>query len=555
MQPPHDVAPVETAAMTTRDGVRLDADVWRPAGKGPFPVLLMRQPYGRRIASTPVYAHPSWYARHGFIVVIQDVRGRGTSAGEYRLFVNDAADGADTVRWAAALPGSNGAVGMYGFSYQGNTQLLAAAGLVADGGGAKPLRALAPAMIGWTIRDDWAWEGGAFNLAGGVGWGLQMAAEDARLAGDEEAWLALRAAAASPPLGGPVTASPAVLARWPQYGHYADWVANPDPAPYWDAIAPAGRMAGVDLPMLHVGGWYDTHLAGTLGAFRHFAAAARAPQHLVIGPWTHLGWTGRHPGWDAGPAGESPIDTLQVEWFRYFLAGEGEAPTRLPPVRLFDMGIRAWRGFPTWNDVPARSFYLGGDGRAALLPSSGRLGDLPADAAGEERVVLDPWRPVPAKGGHGAVPMGRVDRADIDHRPDVLTFTTPPLEEEMVLAGSVAAEIFCTADRASFDVSAVLSEVMPDGRALNLTQGYRRVAPGDAVQPVRVEMRATCASIRPGHALRLSLAASDFPAHPVNGGDGAPPSLARAIDAQILTLTVRHGAAAPSRLLLPVLAA
>jgi len=549
-----DLGPVETVAMRTRDGVRLDADLYRPLGRGPFPVLLMRQSYGRRIASTPVYAHPSWYARHGFIVVIQDVRGRGTSEGVYRLFADDTADGADTVRWAASLPGSNGAVGMYGFSYQGNTQLLAAAGLVADDGGTGPLRALAPAMIGWTIRDDWAYEGGAFNLSGGIGWGLQMAAEAARLAGDEEAWLALRAGAASPPVGGSLPASPALLARWPQYGHYADWIANPGPSPYWDAIAPAGRMAGVDLPILHVGGWYDTHLAGTLGAYRHFAAAARAPQHLVVGPWTHLGWTGRHPGWDSGPSGESPVDTLQVEWFRYFLGGEGEAPTRLAPVRLFDMGIRAWRGLSAWNAEPSRAFYLGGDGRAALLPSSGRLGDTPAETIGEERVVLDPWRPVPAKGGHGAAPMGRVDRSDIDHRSDVLTFTTPPLAAELVLAGAVAAELFCTADRPSFDVSAVLSEVLPDGSALNLTQGYLRVAAGDAALPLRVGMRATCATIRPGHALRLSLAASDFPAHPVNGGDGAPPAVARAVDAQIVTLCLRHGAAAPSRLLLPVVA-
>ena len=117
----------ETVSMRTRDGVRLDADLYRPAGKGPFPLLLMRQPYGRKIASTVVYAHPGWYAAHGYIVVIQDVRGSGTSEGDFKLFEHEREDGADTLAWAAALEGCSGRIGMYGFSYQAATQLLAEA--------------------------------------------------------------------------------------------------------------------------------------------------------------------------------------------------------------------------------------------------------------------------------------------------------------------------------------------------------------------------------------------------------------------------------------------
>jgi putative CocE/NonD family hydrolase len=140
--------------MRTRDGIRLDADVYRPAGEGPFPVLLMRQPYGRKIASTVVYAHPSWYAAHGYIVAIQDVRGAGTSEGIFKLFENERADGADALAWAASLEGSNGRVGMYGFSYQAATQLLALAGAL-ESSGPKPA-ALCPAMIGWDVFSDWA---------------------------------------------------------------------------------------------------------------------------------------------------------------------------------------------------------------------------------------------------------------------------------------------------------------------------------------------------------------------------------------------------------------
>ncbi len=160
------VRPKESASMLTRDGVRLDADIYRPDAEGEFPVLLMRQPYGRAIASTVVYAHPSWYAAHGYIVVIQDVRGRGTSQGEFKLFVNEINDGEDAVNWVVNLPGSNGKVGMYGFSYQGMTQLYAAA--------AKPpaLKTICPAMIAYDLYTDWVYEGGAFCLQTNLGWAI-----------------------------------------------------------------------------------------------------------------------------------------------------------------------------------------------------------------------------------------------------------------------------------------------------------------------------------------------------------------------------------------------
>src|SRR5579859_3892411 len=120
------VKPVESAFMVTSDGVRLDADIYRPDDKESYPVLLMRQAYGRRIACTICYAHPAWYAAHGYVVVIQDIRGRGTSEGEFRVCEDDIRDGAETIEWASRLPGTTGVVGMYGFSYQGYNQLLAA---------------------------------------------------------------------------------------------------------------------------------------------------------------------------------------------------------------------------------------------------------------------------------------------------------------------------------------------------------------------------------------------------------------------------------------------
>ena len=152
----------ETVSMRTRDGVRLDADIYRPLmddqSNEKLPVLLMRQPYGRAIASTVVYAHPQWYAARGYIVVIQDVRGRGTSEGEFELFAREKEDGADTINWAAQLTGSTGDVAMYGFSYQGMTQLYAAASRP------EALKTICPAAIAYDLYQDWAYENGAFCL-------------------------------------------------------------------------------------------------------------------------------------------------------------------------------------------------------------------------------------------------------------------------------------------------------------------------------------------------------------------------------------------------------
>src|SRR6516225_9623776 len=200
----------ETASMQTSDGVRLDADVYRPEG-GEYPVLLMRQPYGRRIASTVVYAHPSWYAANGYVVVVQDVRGRGSSEGRFRIFADDVQDGGEAIAWAATLPGSTGRVGMYGFSYQGHTQLLALAA------GRPELRALCPGMTTWDVRTDWAYEGGAFCFANNLYWGIQMAAEQARLAGDVEAFEALYSASRSLPLNSSCPCRPELLERFSRY--------------------------------------------------------------------------------------------------------------------------------------------------------------------------------------------------------------------------------------------------------------------------------------------------------------------------------------------------
>jgi putative CocE/NonD family hydrolase len=545
------VAPPFTVSMRTRDGVRLDADLYRPAGLGPFPVLLMRQPYGRKIASTVVYAHPSWYAAHGYIVVIQDVRGAGTSEGTFKLFEHERADGADALVWAAALDGSNGRVGMYGFSYQAATQLLALAGAL-DSDGVKPA-ALCPAMMGWDVFSDWAYEGGAFCLYGGMSWALQMGAERARLAGDVAAYTEMLAAVKSLLLYEERMAWPAVLQRHARYTHYGDWIENPAPGGYWDRIAPKAALAGRtgDVPTLHVGGWYDKMLEGTLGAWQAMTAS-HAPQKLIVGPWGHIPWGRRSGIVDFGPRASSPIDAEQVRWFDRFLKGRDNGVEREPPVQLFDVGSKAWRSFTGWPEPALQAWHLSSNGLAAARSEDGVLDRRPTAAASLDTLVHDPWRPVPSLGGHDGMPPGPQDRGALDGRTDVACYTSAPLAEPLRVAGRVSAEIHVDADAASHDLCAVLSQVTPDGRALTLTQGYLRVGDATSPGPRLVAMRAVCATIPTGAALRLSLQAASFPAFSVNPGTGASADKARLFDCAVITLALHGGGSKASRLLLPV---
>ncbi|MDX2214729.1 MAG: CocE/NonD family hydrolase [Oculatellaceae cyanobacterium bins.114] len=571
--------------MTTRDQVRLDADVYRPDTADALPVLLMRQPYGRAIASTVVYAHPTWYAAHGYIVVIQDVRGRGSSEGEFDLFAHEIEDGEDAVNWAATLPGSTGQVGMYGFSYQGMTQLYAAAN--------KPvaLKTICPSMIGYDLYTDWAYEGGAFCYQLNLGWAIQLAAETARRQGNVAAYEKLYAAARQGAIANPVCADSKLLKELAPDSFYHDWLTHSKPDEYWDHLSPCRYMQAVDLPMLHIGGWFDTYMRGTLNFYREMSARSAFPQHLWAGPWAHLPWGRKVGAIDYGTEASNLIDRLQIRWFDHFLKGIDTGLLDEPPVHLFEMGSNQWRSFDRYPsdsvESKAKSYYLMTTGLAAMGEGEGFL---VAQVEPQSQVNLathpfvdvfvhDPWRPMPAVGGHATLPAGSFDRSAMDCRTDGVTYTSAPLSEALHLAGDVRVEVDCMADALSFDLCAVLSEVKPNGSVFNISQGYLRVEAdkagnvvfmGDRTDPqpplltsaqrVRLTLQPTCIQLPAGSAIRLTLSGACFPAYAVNPGDGSHPHTAELINAKIITIgivcegTNPPSSYRPSRLLLPVVA-
>lgn len=548
--------------METRDGVRLDADVYYPDADGEFPVLLMRQPYGRAIASTVVYAHPSWYAVQGYIVVIQDVCGRGSSEGEFSLFANEIADGYDTVEWAAQLPQSTGQVGMYGFSYQGMTQLYAAA--------AHPpsLKTICPSMAAYDLYADWAYEGGAFCYQANLSWACQLAAETARRNKDADAYRLLYAAARNPNIADPFNPHSELLEKVAPDSFYHDWLANPESsADYWAQLSPKTHLQEVDLPMLHIGGWFDPYLRGTLRLYRAMSTRSQFAQHLWVGPWAHIPWGRRAGAIDYGAEANSPIDRLQIRWFNHFLKGIDSGLLDELPVSLFEMGSNQWRRFKAFPEGNRRTYFLASTGLACMSDSEGLLVESPTHVVAlsgkpaadrlpnphpTDTFVHDPWRPVPYISGHAAAPAGSGDRAALDSRTDVLTYTTAPLLEDLHLAGTIAAEVYCTADALSFDLHAVLSEVQPDGRVFNFAQGHLRMPArptpyAPTPTPQTITLQPTCIRISAGSALRLSLSAACAPAYAVNTGTGLQPFESGLLEARVITVSVYSGSTFPSK--------
>ncbi len=559
----------ETASFMTSDGVRLDADIYRPDTTGTYPVLLMRQPYGKAIASTVVYAHPRWYAAAGYIVVIQDVRGRGTSGGEFQLFTHEVQDGLETVNWAAQLPGSNGQVGMYGFSYQAMTQLYAAS--------AKPpaLKAICPAMNAYDLYQDWAYENGAFCLQINLAWAIQLAAETARIQGDKTAYNGLYKASRNLPLFDSVPAIPDILKEFVPDSFYYDWMNHPQPGDYWQQFVP--QINNIDLPMLHIGGWFDPYLRGTINCYQHQLQHNSAPQYLIIGPWSHLPWAKDVGEISYGTEAINPIDELQIRWFDQFLKGSDTGILAEYPITLFDLGSCQWRELEAWSFDNIQSYYLFSTGLAAIREDDGKLIEATEETApniydnlststcleleeittdeieiphSEDIFVHDPWRPVPALGGHAAIPAGAFERSQLDGRSDIVTYTSAPLKTNLSIIGQPWVELYCDGDTPSFDLCAIVSEVNPEGKVYNFTQGYIRL--NQPTTPIRIPLQATCIQVQTGNAIRLSLSAACFPAYPVNPGTGQPPGQTRLIDAQIITLTVRCGGEFASRVILPI---
>jgi uncharacterized protein len=539
-----------------RDGVALAADIYLEEDAGPLPALLMRTPYNKRVAEFEAYAHPIWYARQGFAVVCQDVRGCFASEGEFTPFFQEALDGYDTVEWVASQPWCNGRVGSYGFSYPGATQLLAA------GESPPHLAAMAPAMTGSSYHEGWTYRGGALQLAFVLSWAALLARHQALRAEDSLAVRRLDALLADPsPLYRCLPLTDAADRELAGYAPFlSDWLAHPGYDDFWAAASPLERYAEMRVPALHVAGWYDIFLEGTLDNYRALAAAGNASQSLLIGPWYHMPWMARVDGVDFGPEARNIVDEAQLRFFRRTLCDE---PDDGPAVRLFVMGENRWRSYADWPPRDRElALFLRSDGRANSLNGNGRLsGDAPPEGELADWWSSDPDLPLVSMGGRGCCtsdvsPMGPADQRSQESRNDMLVYTSAALDEALTVIGTPSVSLHSVCDSIGSDLVVRLVDVHPDGTALNVSDGVARVAwdPGSKPTETAIRMSPTAIRFEQGHRIRLDVAGSSFPMHDRNPGNGMSGVEAREQDFRVVTQAVFHDAMRPSRLTLPVVA-
>lgn len=555
-----------SVACRLSDGCTLYSDHYYAPGS-PLqaqPTLLMRQPYGRDIASTVVYAHPVWFARHGYNVVIQDVRGRGDSEGEFYPFRNERRDGAETIRWLRSRPECNGKIGMYGFSYQGVTQLLAAAEQP------EGLLCISPAMAACDLYAGWFYHHGALRLASALGWGLQMLRFDARRLHLREAhdkldaaWSTVRTQALFAPYG----RLPALQSEGlPTY--VKDWLEHTRSGEFWSALDVSTSLDRIAIPALHVSGWYDLYLQGSYDGFLSLAEHAATPearehQYLLAGPWQHIPWGSRVGEGNFGTDAVLDTDTLLLRWFNHWLKDSGEFATE-PRIRHFALGHGAsnsGRWYST-DKLRAENFltlYLDSQGRANSSKGDGILISSSPGAQPADCFVYDPEVPVLAPGGVTAL-SGSFDQATLEQGNNLLVYASAPFTEAVHIFGTPELQLFCTTSAANADFTGKLIRITPEGRAEFICIGIARssylfgdtgYAP-DHIHLWRFGLEPTSCIFAAGERLCIEIAASAFPLYDRNPSSDIAPALADPWTWQRSTHSVFHDSTYPSCIRLPL---
>jgi putative CocE/NonD family hydrolase len=556
-------------ALRMSDGTTLISDHYYPPGGGEQPTLLMRQPYGRDIASTVVYAHPTWFARHGYNVVIQDVRGRGDSEGTFYPFRHEARDGFDTIAALRQRPESNGKFGMYGFSYQGMTQWLAAAEQPVG------LLCIAPAQTAHDLYRGWFYSGGALKLASTLGWGLQMLKEDARRLGLHETSAMLERAWSNLPanfLETPYARHP--ILQQPGLPTYLnDWIEHDAPGPYWEALDISTKMSRIAIPALHLSGWYDTYLAGSVDGFlaacREASPEARDHQYLVAGPWQHIPWGQRIGSHDFGAASNLDTDALHLRFFNHFLKGTGEFAHE-PRIRHFALNQNQWHTAPAWPlhsqlensklitpepslSAPALTLHLHSHSQANSSKGTGTLSlDAPTAEEPSDTYIYDPEVPVIAPGGLANAP-GPLNQALLEQGNNLLVYTSAPLTQPLHVFGHPTLTLHAQTSAPHSDFIAKLILLKPYGEALFLTIGILRgTHTHDTPHAFQIQLDPTSVVFLPGESVRLEIASSAYPLFDRNPSTAIPPRLASPWNWRRSTQTIHHTPDFPSALHLPL---
>ena len=561
-----------------RDGAVLYADLYRPDGPGPFPTILQRTPYDKTAPLSNQMLDPIKAAKAGFALMIQDTRGRFTSEGEFNCFVDDINDGYDTVEWAAAQPWSTGKIGMCGASYVGATQWLAAMS------GPPHLTTVVPNVTASNYHDGWTYQGGAFELGFNVSWTLlQLTLANFKNVSEKKNVSQERRHDLIKAVDGMTEAFRSLpMKDFPplQDGlatYFYDWLAHPSFDDYWKKLCIEDHHTSIATPALNIGGWYDIFLGGTIRNYLGMKESgatddAKRGQRLVIGPWQHgsrgTSMAGNHYFGVAADAMALGLDDMHLRWYEYWLKGIDNGIMNEPPVKIFVMGDDVWRDEQEWPLARAQNtkYFLRSGGKANTKDGDGALSTNGPVEEAPDVYLYNPADPVPTSGGALCcnpyfARNGAFDQNEIESRPDVLVYSTPPLEREVEVTGPITVTLWAATSAPDTDFTAKLVDVCEDGCARNLTDGiirarYRNsmseptpVTPGEATC-YEIDLWATSNVFQAGHRIRVEISSSNFPRFDRNSNTGKV--IAGDPDLKPALQTVLHDAQHPSHITLPI---
>ena len=541
-----------------RDGVVLRADVHRPDRGGPYPVLVMRTPYGKT-------RNFDQFVKAGYIVVSQDARGRYESDGQWESFVrfktHDAEDGYDTVEWAARLSNSNGKVGTFGGSYNAFLQWrlapLCPPSLVAMAAYSIPARY--PDLEGpGTIRPGRRLHWWIVNMSpdmrrksGREGTQIRADAQKLWTAGDSQKWLNY-----IPYLELPRE----VFEDETDAVHF--WLRNPHTDP-WKLHE---GVKQIEVPNLNIIGWWD-HCNGHMLLDRTMRAGAatelaRCGSRTIIGPWAHGGLGKRHYGnIDFGLQGGLDLNAEQIRWFDYWLKGKSNGFHKTASYRIFIMGDNRWRDEERWppERIKKKSLFITSGNQANTPAGDGLLVSSAPKESGTDAYTYDPRNPVPSLHGPRLFQIP-TDQRPLAEREDILVYQTEPLSERIEVTGYPVVEMYAASSVPDTDFFVRLIDVHPDGLARDVSLGMvraryrngldnpRLIKPGQVVK-YEVRMNPTANAFLPGHRIRLDITSSDFPNYDRNHNTDADQNA----DAALVSAeqTIHHGGRRPTRIILP----
>lgn len=557
LSPPDYKAVIQRQVMVPmRDGVALAADIYVPEGKGPFPTVLARTPYKR---ITEAALKGEYFARRGYAFVAQDVRGRFDSEGEWLPFMHEARDGSDTLDWIAQQPWSDGKIGMVGASYVGMVQWLAAKS------GNPHLRCIVPQVSPPDPQENFPYEGGAFHL--GAGWwarvleSMDHGTSWAEGVDWEQAFATL-----------PLADFDQALQLSEQ--EFLDvWLAHPPhDREYWEPASYQDSFGSMDLPVLHISGWFDGDMPGAILNYPGMRAgakteAARRAQYLILGPWTHMFNSARSIGdVDFGDEAVVDLDARILRFFDRYLKGIDNGIEDEPPVLVFTMGSNRWSAEADWP-LPQTAFtplHLSSAGHATTRDGDGRLGLAPPrEGAASDTFHYDPMD-VPAfevdiTDLSGA--EATADQSDEPDRADALDYTSPPLAGPCELVGPVKVVVFAATDAADTDFVAALYRLTPAGQRFALAGGVQRLryatdprkdapVPPGTVTRVEIDCWAKGLRLQAGERIQLEISSWAWPAYGRNLNTLEPQDTATT--AVVAANTIYHDAQHASHVLLPV---